>query len=137
MEDVLGRGGQLQSFEAVFSTRGADGQPVKLWDRKTGAIDPKVAQAWRKYDIRLIVEKNWKTLGPKLAGKLHLFCGDQDTFYLEKAFFKLRDTLKELGSDAYIEVVPGADHGLPRSVFVKMNEQMAEQFQTRYVARHP
>lgn len=133
MEETLGRGGQLQSFEAVFSPRGADGKPVKLWDRKSGALDTKVAETWRKYDIREIVEKNWSTLGPKLKGKLHLFCGDQDTFYLEAAFFKLRDALEKLGSDAYVEVIPGASHGLPQSVFEKCAKQMAEQF-TRYRA---
>ena len=88
----MGRGGQLQSFEAVFSPRGPDGQPLKVWDRKTGKLNVEVAKTWRKYDIRHMVESNWKTLGPKLEGKLHLFCGDKDTFYLELAFFKLRDT---------------------------------------------
>ena len=44
MEDVLGDGGQLRSFEAVFSPLGPDGRPRPLWDRATGAIDPEVAQ---------------------------------------------------------------------------------------------
>lgn len=135
MEQVLGRGGQLQSFEAVFSPRGADGEPMKLWSRETGEIDPQVAQAWRKYDIRLILERDWETLGPKVSGKLHLFCGDQDTFYLEKAFFKLRDALGRLGSDAKIEIIEGAGHGLPRTVFQNMARQMAEQFRAWDAAR--
>ena len=132
MEEVMGRGGQLQSFEAVFSPRGPDGQPLKLWDRKTGKLNADVGKTWLKYDIRHIIETTWPTLGPKLEGKLHLFCGDKDTFYLELAFFKLRDALKKLGSDAYVEVVPGAGHGLPRSVFRKVNEQMAAHFKQRY-----
>ncbi len=131
LEQVLGRGGQLQSFEAVFSPRGPDGEPMKLWSRESGEIDPKVAEAWRKYDIRLILERDWETLGPKLAGKLYLYCGDQDTFYLEKAFFKLRDALQRLDSDAKIEVIEGAGHGLPRTVFQSMARQMAEQFNAR------
>lgn len=128
LETVLGRGGQLQSFEAVFSPRGPDGRPMELWDRRSGALDAAVAKAWQRYDIRMIVEKNWPVLGPRLKGKLHLFCGDQDTFHLETAFFRLRDTLKSLGSDAYVEVVPGAGHGLPRAVYEKCAQQMAEQF---------
>jgi S-formylglutathione hydrolase FrmB len=132
LEQVLGRGGQLQSFEAVFSPRGADGEPMKLWSRESGKVDPKIAEAWRKYDIRLILERDWKTLGPKLAGKLYLYCGDQDTFYLEKAFFKLRDALQRLGSDAKIEIIEGAGHGLPRTVFLNMGRQMAEHFRQRY-----
>lgn len=129
MEEVVGHGGQMQSFEAVFSPRGPDERPAKLWDRKTGALDAKIAQAWRKYDIREILEKNWDKLGPKLKGKLHLFCGDKDTFLLEAAFFNLRDTLKKLGSDAYVEVIPGAGHGLPRQVDETCRKQMAEQFE--------
>ena len=82
MEEVLGRGGQLASFEAVFSDRGPDGRPKRLWDRKTGAIDPDVAKSWEKYDIRLVLERNWQTLGPKLRGKLRVYMGEEDTFYL-------------------------------------------------------
>ncbi len=85
MEDVIGDGGQLRSFEAVFSPLGADGRPRRLWDRADGAIDPEVARAWEAYDIRLVLERNWPTLGPKLAGKLHVVTGDLDTFYLEGA----------------------------------------------------
>src|SRR5262249_28415125 len=61
-EEVMGHGGQLGSFEAVFSPRGPDGKPRRLWDRATGAVDPEVARAWQRYDIRLILERSWKTL---------------------------------------------------------------------------
>ena len=111
MEVVMGRGGQLFSFEAVFSPRGADGKPLPLWDRNTGVIDPAVAKSWRRYDIRLILEQNWKSLGPKLAGKLHVYMGGEDTFYLEGATKLLQQSLKELGSDAVVEIFPGRNHG--------------------------
>jgi hypothetical protein len=110
MEDVLGPGGQLCSFEAVFSPRGSDGKPAQLWDRETGAINPDVAHAWEKYDIRLVLERNWLTLGPKLAGKLHVFMGDEDTFYLEGATKLLKKSLAQLGSDAVVEIHPGKNH---------------------------
>jgi S-formylglutathione hydrolase FrmB len=111
MEDVIGDGGQLRSFEAVFSPRGADGKPRPLYDRKTGAVDPETARAWEAYDIRAILEKDWPTLGPKLAGKLHVITGAEDTFYLEGAVVRLKAALEKLGSDAAVEVVPGRDHG--------------------------
>jgi hypothetical protein len=111
MEVVMGRGGQLLSFEAVFSPRGKDGRPMPLWNRGTGAVDPDVAQAWRRYDIRLILETDWKTLGPKLAGKLHVYMGADDTFYLDGATRLLQESQKKLGSDAVIEIFPGRDHG--------------------------
>ena len=84
-----------------------DGKPRPLWDRKTGAIDPEVATAWEKYDIRLVLERNWKTLGPKLAGKIHVYMGEEDTFYLEGATALLKESLAELGSDAVVELFPG------------------------------
>jgi Putative esterase len=111
MEDVLGDGGQLHSFEAVFSPLGPDGRPRPLWDRATGAVDPETARAWEKYDIRLVLERNWLVLGPKLKGKLHVVTGGLDTFYLEGAVKLLKASLETLGSDAVVEVVPGRDHG--------------------------
>jgi S-formylglutathione hydrolase FrmB len=130
MEEVFGRGGQLASFEAVFSPRGSDGRPCKLWDRKTGAVDAEVARAWQRYDIRLQLERNWKVLGPKLAGKLHVYMGGDDTFYLEGATALLAESLKRLGSDAKVEIFPGRHHGnlIDRALRQRMNQQMAEQF---------
>ena len=110
MEDAIGDGGQLHSFEAVFSPSGRDGRPRPLWDRATGVIDPEVARAWQSYDLRLVLERNWSVLGPKLQGKLHVVVGDLDTFYLEGAVSLLKSSLRNLGSDAAIDILPGRDH---------------------------
>jgi hypothetical protein len=111
MDDVLGRGGQLRSFEAVFSPIGSDGLPAHCWNRTSGIVDPAVLEHWKKYDISLLLKNNWETLGPKLAGKLHVYMGDADTFLLEGATKRLAERLRELGSDAVVEVFPGRDHG--------------------------
>jgi hypothetical protein len=130
MEVVMGHGGQLRSFEAVFSDRGADGQPKPLWDRKTGAIDLEVAKSWEKYDIRLVLERNWTTLGPKLKGKLHVYMGEMDSFYLEGATRLLQRSLKELGSDAAVELFPGKDHGsmMTRELRARIAREMVAAF---------
>ena len=130
MDDVLSRGGQMRSFEAVFSPRGPDGLPQRLWDRASGRIDPEVARAWRKYDIRLLLEEGWPVLGPKLRGKLHVVTGELDTFYLEGAVKLLAESLRKLRSDAVIEFVPGADHGsvLRGNLHGKIRRQMSEAF---------
>ncbi|HJZ59322.1 MAG TPA: alpha/beta hydrolase-fold protein, partial [Gemmataceae bacterium] len=127
MEEFMGRGGQLGSFEAVFSPRGPDGTPQKLWDRKTGAIDPQVAKAWEKYDVRLVLERNWKTLGPKLAGKIHVYMGDEDTFYLDGATRLLKKSLADLNSDAVVELFPKRNHGnlVDTALRKRMNAEMA------------
>jgi S-formylglutathione hydrolase FrmB len=130
METVMGHGGQLGSFEAVFSPRGSDGNPQRLWDRETGKIDPDVAKSWERYDIRLVLERNWEMLGPKLRGKLHVFTGSEDTFYLEGAVVRLRDALERLGSDAVVEIVPGRDHGnlLDAALRARIAQEMAASF---------
>ncbi len=130
MEVVMGRGGQLFSFEAVFSPKGKDGKPLPLWNRDTGAIDPIVAAAWTRYDIRMILEDNWKTLGPKLAGKLHVYMGTEDTFYLEGATMLLQQSQKKLGSDAVIELFPGRHHGnlIDAALRKRISNEMAERY---------
>jgi hypothetical protein len=119
MEDVLGHGGQLLSFEAVFGPSAtADGSPVTsgirqprhLWDRTTGAIDSAIVKDWESYDIHLVLERNWEQLGPKLAGKLHVFMGTEDTFYLEGAARLLKQSLAKLKSDAVVELIPKKNH---------------------------
>jgi hypothetical protein len=130
MEVVTGHGGQLASFEAVFSPRGADGKPRPLWDRVTGAVDPETARSWERYDIRLTLEKNWKTLGPKLAGKIHVYMGEMDTFYLEGATRLLQKSLKDLGSDAVVELFPGRNHGslMDAKLRARIAKEMADAY---------
>ncbi len=134
MEVVMGRGGQLFSFEAVFSPKGSNGRPMPLWNRATGDVDPKIAETWQHYDIRMILEKNWPALAPKLAGKLHVYMGSDDTFYLEGATRRLQESLKKLGSDAVVEIVPGKDHGnlIDAPLRQRMNREMAAAFRKHH-----
>jgi S-formylglutathione hydrolase FrmB len=130
MEEVMGHGGQLQSFEAVFGGRGPDGRPKRLWDRLTGEINPEVAKSWEPYDIRLVLEKNWPALATKLRGKIHLYMGAEDTFYLEGATQLLKESLSRLGSDAVVEIFPGKNHGslMTPELRRRIAREMAEQF---------
>ena len=133
MEEVIGDGGQLRSFEAVFSPLGPDGQALRAWDRKTGVIDMKVTKAWEAYDIRLVLERNWARLGPKLKGKLHVYTGELDTFYLEGAVALLKESLAKLGSDASIEIFPGKDHGtvLDAALDTRIDREIKATLETR------
>jgi S-formylglutathione hydrolase FrmB len=110
-ESVLGEyGGQIGSFEAVFSPRGADGRPMRLFDRATGEIDRSVAKAWQKYDISRILRENWRQLGPKLNGKIHVYVGTADTYFLEEPARLLQETINELGGAASFVFLPGRTH---------------------------
>lgn len=130
MEDVLGTGGQLKSFEAVFSPRGADGQPQELWNRDTGVIDPKVAVAWEAYNIRRLLEEAWPVLGPALRNKIHVFMGTEDTFYLEGAVRSLKVSQRLMLSDAVIELVPKADH------FTLLSTELRERIQQEIASKY-
>jgi S-formylglutathione hydrolase FrmB len=101
LENVLGRGNRWWlsgkdwcAWNAVFGPRGSDGQPKPLWHPKTGAIDRGVTEHWQKYDLRLVLTKNWKDLGPKLKGKLHVYVGDADDYFLNNAVRMLDAALK-------------------------------------------
>jgi len=106
-EEVLGTRGrsgyQLAAWEAVYGPPDADGYPKPLWNRLTGKIDREVASYMRErgYDLRDYAERNWVTLGPKLIGKLHFFCGDMDDFYLNLAVYQFEDFLKRTTNPHY------------------------------------
>ena len=135
MDDVLARGGQLKSFEAVFSPRGDDGKPKLCWDRSTGQTFEDVLEHWKQYDISLKLKNNWPQLKDKLAGKIHVYMGSLDTFYLEGATILLGERLKELGSDAVVEIFPGKDHSnLLRDGMMK---RIRDEMSAKFLEHHP
>lgn len=123
------RGEQMGSFVAVFSPRGRDGQPVPLWDWETGAIDAKVAESWRAYDIGLVLRERWAELGPKLRGKLFIACGTEDNFYLERPLRLLARDLETLNAGATVLFVPG-DHGsmMTAELRRRIDREIAERY---------
>jgi hypothetical protein len=81
-------GQQWDIWEAVYSPVGRDGYPMRTWDKLTGDIDEEVAQHWREnYDLSYIMQRDWATLGPKLEGKVHIYVGDMDNYYLNNAVY--------------------------------------------------
>jgi Putative esterase len=107
LELVLGTktrsGQQWDIWEAVFSPQGPDGYPVRLWDKRTGVIDRKVAEYWKEhYDLSWILRRDWnKGLGQKLEGKIHLYVGDMDNYYLNNAVYLTEEFLKSTQDPPY------------------------------------
>jgi hypothetical protein len=130
MELVMGSknrsGEQVDIFEAVFGPVGPDGYVKPLFDKRTGVIDPEVAQYWKEnYDLRHILQRDWATLGPKLVGKLHIYTGDMDTFYLDSAVRLLEKFLEKTKDPYYDGVIEYGDRkphcwGPPLPDLVKM-----------------
>jgi hypothetical protein len=106
MELVLGTrsrsGGQLDIWQAVFSPAGPDGYPKPVWDKRTGIIDSEVAAFWKEnYDLRYILQRDWKELGPKVKGKIHIAVGDMDSFYLNNAVYLMEEFLESTADPYY------------------------------------
>jgi hypothetical protein len=107
LEEVLGSktrsGGQFDVWEAVYSPVGPDGYPARIFDKRTGVIDKKVAQYWREhYDLTDILKRHWEQgLGQKLAGKLHIYVGDMDNYYLNNAVYLTEEFLKTTKNPPY------------------------------------
>ena len=103
-ENVLGdhnrSGEQFEAWDAAFSPIGDDGYPKPMWDKATGKIDKSVLQYWRDhgFDLSYNLRTNWPTLGPRLRGKIHVYVGDEDYYYLNLAVYLLEDTMKALQS---------------------------------------
>ncbi len=140
-ENVLGAGdsytmsgGQWGAWNAAYSPRGADGKPVPLWDAKTGKINHEVAEQWKKYDLRLIVEQNWKTLAPKLDGKLHIWVGEADDYFLNNGVHLFDDFISKAepkfnGSIIYSRT--GRHGWMPKTNAEIMKEMMQRYEQTK------
>ena len=119
MENVLGRGDswtrsgrQWGAWNAVYGPRGDDGHhPVPLWDATSGAIDHDVAAHWEQYDLRLVLARNWARLGPELDGKLNIWAGEMDDYYLNDAVHLLDDFVRESGRSFNARITYGAGQG--------------------------
>jgi enterochelin esterase-like enzyme len=112
LEQVLGPyGGQIASFEWVFSPKSESGAPEQMFDRATGDVDAKVVAYWHDHwDLANIVKAQWAERGPDLKGRIHLFVGTADTFYLDGAAHKLDAVLQGLGADAHFTYIPDRTH---------------------------
>lgn len=131
MENVLGRGDswtmsgrQWGAWNAAYGPRGQDGRPVPLWDPETGVIDRSVTRHWEPYDLRLVLEQHWDELAPKLRGKLNIWVGEMDDYYLNNAVHLLDEFLQTKPSiDARIAFGPDRGHCWTG---ISQNEMMRE-----------
>jgi hypothetical protein len=152
LELVLGTksrsGQQWDIWEAVYSPVGDDGYPRRIWDKVTGEIDPEVAAYWREnYDLTHIMQRDWATLGPKLVGKLHIYVGEMDNYYLNNAVY-LAEEFLESTTDPYYggEVAYGArdehcwngDPSQPNAISrLRYIQMYAPRMLERILANHP
>lgn len=141
-------GGQWDIWEATFSPIGPDGYPQRIWDKVTGEIDPEVAAYWREnYDLSYILRRDWATLGPKVAGKLHIYVGDMDNYYLNNAVYLTEDFLESTTNPYYAGEVDygdraehcwNGDHTQPNAVSrLRYIQMFAPKMVQRMMESHP
>ena len=142
LEDVLGSHGrsgqQFEAWEAVYGPVGEDGYPQPLWDKKTGKIDKQVAGYMRDhgYDLGAYLKANWAKIGPQLKGKIHLYVGDMDNYYLNLAVYQLEEYLKTTDAGATFEYGrPMKGHGWQPMTNGELVRMMAEQIRRNAPAR--
>ena len=118
MENVMGLGDswamsgeQWGAWNAVYGPRGADGRPKPLWDPKTGEIDRSVVDHWKRYDLRMVMQENWPQLAPKLKGKIHIWVGDADNYFLNNAVHLLDEFLAKASPASDAKIFYGAGKG--------------------------
>ena len=101
-------------WQAVYSPVGNDGYPKPIWNKLTGRIDRSVAEYWREhYDLGHILRRDWNKLGPKLEGKLNIYVGEADNYFLNNAVYLVEDFLKTTKNPHYggeIDYEPRAEH---------------------------
>jgi hypothetical protein len=110
-----GRSGeQFDIWQAVYGPVGANGYPQPIFDKVTGEIDHSVAEYWRQhYDLEAILERDWAKLGPKLAGKIHIYVGSDDSYFLNDAVYRMEDFLNSTKNPPYggeVTYGPRAEH---------------------------
>ncbi len=113
-ENVIGPGGQLQSFAAVFSPAlTPDGSYQQYYNHKTGEINMAVTKQWKPFCISRKLEAEWNTIGTKLKGKLHFAIQQKDLFHLDHSMRLLESKCKQLGSNAIFTYFHKTGHYYP------------------------
>ncbi len=138
LENVLGRGdswalsgGQWGAWNATYGPRGALGQPIPLWDPRTGLIDRAAVASWKRYDLRRVLEERWLQIGPRLQGKLHIWVGEADDYFLNNAVHRLDAFLAQAQPAHGGSITYGAREGhcwmgiSPSTLMARMAQRMA------------
>jgi hypothetical protein len=95
-------GQQWDIWEATYSPLGPDGYPKRIWDKVTGEIDTAVAAYWREnFDLSYIMKRDWPQKGSKWRGKIRIYCGDMDNYYLNNAVYLAEEILETTTNPYY------------------------------------
>jgi hypothetical protein len=90
---------------------GADGLPLRFFDRSDGSLIEGTLEAWQAYDVEAVMDRGGVPLRDALSGKLHLYCGAKDDFFYNEATSEMCQFLQRGNYRAVCRIVPGRTHG--------------------------
>ncbi|WP_018614817.1 alpha/beta hydrolase-fold protein [Segetibacter koreensis] len=134
MENIISRGEQAHSFDAVFSQKNLDGSPRKLCNPNTGEIDSVTVSHWKNYDICLYLRDNWNRIKTELDGKVRVSVGEQDNFLLNYAVHLLDEEMKKLKSGFVFAYYPGDHFTVSTSKYKSDGYKFLQQKYNQFIA---
>ncbi|KAI1432823.1 Alpha/Beta hydrolase protein [Xylaria sp. CBS 124048] len=107
---------QWDVWNAVFGVQGLNGYPLEPWDKVTGEIYPEAVEFWKEMDLSHYVGSNWggvKNLGAVLRGRIFLYVGTHDNYYLNEGVAAFEQRVNGLGGPhwANVTIEAGQVHG--------------------------
>lgn len=100
----------MYSFDAVFSKKGSDGEPLHLYDWYTGKVNPEVAATWEAHDLNKIILNADKQKVSLLQNKIHLYVADNDEFGLNRPVKLLEHSMLQKKINSDIRFFPEGGH---------------------------
>lgn len=137
LEDIIYRGEQEVSFDAVFSPKGRNGLPKPLFNSTAGVLDRRVFRHWKRYDLTQYVRQNWRRLKPDLNGKLRLATGNEDTYFLNLSVMLMEQEMKKLGADMPFAYYPGDHFSVVTPEYRKAETQWLKKTYLHWLTQHP
>lgn len=135
MENVVYRGEQMQSFNAVFSKKGIDGMPQSICNSNTGEINSSAFLNWKKYDITFYLKNNWDAIKAGLDGKVRVSVGSKDNFLLNYAVASMETQMKKLNSSFQFAYYPGDHFTVSTAAYRKEGYQFLKQKYLEWLAK--
>jgi hypothetical protein len=135
-EEVVYRGEQGRSFDAVYGPRGKHGEIRTLYDYTTGKMNLNVLEHWKEYDLSLYLRKNWGNLKDDLRDKIRISVGNEDTYFIYQPVHLMEDEMKKINATITFAYYPG-DHGSVKTpAYLHDQDKWLEEKYQEWVARN-
>ncbi|OAL42979.1 hypothetical protein IQ07DRAFT_593491 [Pyrenochaeta sp. DS3sAY3a] len=107
---------QWDVWNAVFGIQGYNNYPLEPWDKVTGEIYPEAVEHWKHMDLSDYVVSNWnnsRNLGKALAGRIFVYVGTWDNYYLNEGVQEFQKRTDAVGGPGWanITILPEKPHG--------------------------